>query len=290
VIDFWTYSCINCLRALPYIKAWYERYKDDGLVVIGVHAPEFAFERDESNVRKAVAQLGVRYPVALDNDFAIWKEFNNRYWPAHYFVAAQGRVRGHHFGEGNYDESERLIRALLREAGYADLPVASSAVEAKGVEVAGDLPNVQSPETYIGYKRARNFTSLGGVLRDKPRTYAEPGELELNQWALDGTWTVGGEKAVLANAPGRITFRFEARDLHLVLAPGADGRPVRFRVTIDGEAPGNDRGADVDASGMGVVKEQRLYQLIRQSDGVRDRTFSIEFLDPEVGAYAFTFG
>jgi cytochrome c biogenesis protein CcdA/thiol-disulfide isomerase/thioredoxin len=290
VIDFWTYSCINCLRALPYTKAWYERYRDDGLVVIGVHAPEFAFEKDEGNVRRAVEQLGVRYPVALDNDFAIWKSFNNRYWPAHYFIDAQGQVRGHHFGEGGYEESERLVRALLMEAGNANLPAMSNGVESAGVEMAADLSNKRSPETYVGYGRAENFTSDSGFERDAPKTYVAPATLQLNQWALDGRWTAGRQRAVLGAAPGRIEFRFQARDLHLVLGPAEAGQRVRFRVTLDGAAPGASHGIDVAADGQGAVTDQRLYQLIRQTDGVREHTFAIEFLDPGVHAYAFTFG
>jgi cytochrome c biogenesis protein CcdA/thiol-disulfide isomerase/thioredoxin len=290
VIDFWTYSCINCLRALPYTKAWYERYRDHGLVVIGVHAPEFAFEKDEGNVRRAVEQLGVRYPVALDNDFAIWKSFNNRYWPAHYFIDAQGQVRGHHFGEGGYEESERLVRALLMEAGNANLPAMSNGVESAGVEMAADLSNKRSPETYVGYGRAENFTSDSGFERDAPKTYVAPATLQLNQWALDGRWTAGRQRAVLGAAPGRIEFRFQARDLHLVLGPAEAGQRVRFRVTLDGAAPGASHGIDVAADGQGAVTDQRLYQLIRQTDGVREHTFAIEFLDPGVHAYAFTFG
>jgi len=290
VIDFWTYSCINCLRALPYVKAWHQRYKDHGLVVIGVHAPEFAFEKNADNVRRAVEDLGVTYPVALDNNFAIWRAFNNRFWPAHYFIDADGVVRGHHFGEGEYDRSEALIRTLLVNAGQQGLPPPLGAIEAQGVQIAADFDNVLSPETYVGYERASDFSSAGGFARDEPKSYAMPDVLRRNAWALDGRWTVGPEKAVVETAGGRITFRFHARDLHLVLGPAADGRPVRFRVTLDGEAPGPDRGMDVGDDGAGTVNEQRLYQLIRQSGSVSDRTFTIEFLDPGVQAFAFTFG
>ncbi|HKE92727.1 MAG TPA: cytochrome c biogenesis protein DipZ [Povalibacter sp.] len=290
LIDFWTYSCINCLRALPYVKAWYERYKDQGFIVIGVHAPEFAFEKSEANVRQAVKQFGVQYPVALDNDYAIWRAFNNQYWPAHYFIDAEGRIRGHHFGEGNYDESEALIRTLLDEAGRHELPAGIADVRSAGIEGAADEHNIQSPETYVGYERAENFGSPGGLARDAPRQYQAPASLQTNQWALSGNWTVGGEQARLDAPGGRIVFRFHARDLHLVLGPGADGAPVRFRVTLDGKAPGSDHGTDIDEQGMGTVREQRLYQLIRQSDEVRERTFTIEFLDRGAQAYAFTFG
>jgi cytochrome c biogenesis protein CcdA/thiol-disulfide isomerase/thioredoxin len=290
LIDFWTYSCINCLRTLPYLKAWYERYKDHGFVIVGVHSPEFAFEKDAKNVRRAVREFDVRYPVALDNDYAIWQAFNNRYWPAHYFIDAQGRIRGHHFGEGNYEESEDLIRTLLIDAGQKDLPGMAGGMSSDGVQVAADRSNVRSPETYVGYGRAENFISPGGFAHDQPKSYAAPGSLELNQWALDGTWAVEDQRARLNDSRGKIVFRFHARDLHLVLGPGADGKPVRFRVTIDGKDPAQDRGTDIDTRGEGVVREQRLYQLIRQTGDVKDRTFTIEFQDAGVQAYAFTFG
>ena len=290
LIDFWTYSCINCLRTLPYVKGWYDKYKDHGLVVIGVHAPEFAFEKDAGNVRNAVSDLKITYPVALDNNYAIWQGFNNQFWPAHYFIDSQGRIRGHHFGEGNYDESEATIRQLLTEAGYTDLPPAGiEPAKAVGVQAAADEAHDQSPETYVGYQRAENFTSVGGFAQDRPKLYAAPGTLTLNQWALAGTWAVDPEKAVLRAAPGKIEFRFFARDLHLVLGPGG-GKPVRFRVLLDGAVPAASHGADTDAGGQGVVTEQRLYQLIRQSGDVREHVFSIEFLDPGVQAYSFTFG
>ncbi len=292
LIDFWTYSCINCLRSLPYVNGWYEKYKDHGLVVIGVHSPEFAFERDPGNVRRAVHELGVTYPVALDSNYAIWRAFGNQYWPAHYFIDAAGRIRAHHFGEGEYAESEDTLRQLLTEAGYKDLPPGGvSAEKATGVQAASDESNMLSPETYVGYARAEHFSSPDGVLPDQPKTYSAPAKLELNQWALAGTWTVDEEKAVLDAAPGRIVFQFHARDLHLVLGPGADGTPVHFRVLVDGAAPGANHGVDTDAGGNGVVREQRLYQLIRQSDGqIRRHTFAIEFQDGGVQAYAFTFG
>jgi cytochrome c biogenesis protein CcdA/thiol-disulfide isomerase/thioredoxin len=290
VIDFWTYSCINCLRTLPYLKAWNERYKDHGLTIIGVHAPEFAFEKDEANVRRAVSELGITYPVAIDNDYAIWRAFDNQYWPAHYFVDAQGRIRGHHFGEGSYEESEQLIRQLLTEAGQRDLPGASGAMRAAAIEIAPDESNVRSPETYVGYDRAENFASPVPLAKDQPASYAIPASLPLNQWTLGGKWIVGAESAVSAASQDQIVFRFHARDLHLVLGPGPDGKPIRFRVTIEGHEPGADHGADTDAHGSGSVGEQRLYQLIRQSGAIQDRTFSIEFLDPGVRAYSFTFG
>jgi cytochrome c biogenesis protein CcdA/thiol-disulfide isomerase/thioredoxin len=292
LIDFWTYSCINCLRSLPYISGWYQKYKDHGLVVIGVHAPEFAFEKDVNNVRQAVHDLGVTYPVALDSNYAIWRAFDNQYWPAHYFIDAQGRIRGHHFGEGEYPQSEQTLRALLAEAGFRDLPPAGvSTNQLAGVGVAPDDSNMLSPETYVGYARAEHFSSPSGFIPDQAQTYAAPGKLELNQWALTGSWTVGEEKAVLSGAPGSIVFRFHARDLHLVLGPAPDGKPVRFRVRVDGAEPGSSHGVDTDASGNGVAQEQRLYQLIRQPPGeIHRHTFTIEFLDGGVQAYAFTFG
>jgi thiol-disulfide isomerase/thioredoxin len=291
LVDFWTYSCINCLRALPYVSGWYAKYKDHGLVVLGVHAPEFAFEKDVANVRRAVADLGIRYPVALDDDYAIWQGFNNQYWPAHYFIDAQGRIRAHHFGEGGYAESEQIIRALLIAAGHADLPPAGGeAAPTAGIKAAADMAHEGSPETYIGYQRAQNFSSAGGFAEDRAKSYSAPGSLALNHWALAGSWSVDREKAVLRPAPGKIEFRFIARDLHLVLGPGSDGKPIRYRVLLDGAAPGASHGADTDADGRGVVTEQRLYQLIRQSGEVGEHTFSIEFLDPGVQGYSFTFG
>ena len=289
LVDFWTYSCINCLRALPYVKRWYATYKDHGLVVIGVHAPEFAFERDPDNVRRAVGELGITYPVAIDDDYAIWRGFSNQYWPAHYFIDASGDIRAHHFGEGDYEGSERIIRDLLTQAGYKDLPPSGSAPVAAGVEAAPDLEHVSSAETYIGYRRADGFRSPGGFADDRQKSYALPSSLELNEWGLLGRWTDDPEKAVLDAPPGKIEFRFLARDLHLVLGPGSD-KPVRFRVRLDGLPPGANHGVDADAEGNGVIREQRLYQLIRQTGPVAPHTFSIEFLDGGVQAYSFTFG
>ena len=290
-VDFWTYSCINCLRALPYVESWYQKYKDHGLVLIGVHAPEFAFEKDSANVRRAVADLKITYPVALDNDYAIWQAFNNQYWPATYFVDASGRVRAHHFGEGNYDESEQIIRKLLTEAGQKDLPPPGMGQpNLVGVQAPPDEAHDQSPETYVGYRRADNFASSGGFVQDQVHAYAVPAALKLNQWALGGSWNVDPEKAVLNAGGGKIEFRFYARDLHLVLGPGSDGKPVRFRVRLDGAAPGANHGADTDSSGNGTIDQQRLYQLIRQSGDIGEHVFSIEFLDSGVQAYSFTFG
>jgi cytochrome c biogenesis protein CcdA/thiol-disulfide isomerase/thioredoxin len=290
LIDFWTYSCINCLRAIPYVRAWAEKYKDKGLVVIGVHTPEFAFERNVDNVKRAMRELRIEYPVAIDNDFAIWRAFDNQYWPAHYFIDAEGKIRHHHFGEGGYAESERVIQQLLAEAGQKDPGSGTVTVSATGAEAASDAADVKSPETYIGFMRSENFSSPGGTKQDVDHVYTRPPELKLNQWALAGTWKREDEKATLGAAGGRIAFRFHARDLHLVLGPAADGKPVRFRVLLDGKPPGEDHGVDAAADGTGTVIEQRLYQLVRQKGPVKDRTFEIEFLDPGVQAFAFTFG
>ncbi|QKZ05013.1 cytochrome c biogenesis protein DipZ [Pseudomonas eucalypticola] len=290
LVDFWTYSCINCLRTLPYLKAWAAKYHDQGLVVIGVHAPEFAFERDVGNVTAAMKKLGVTYPVAIDNDYTLWRAFDNEYWPAHYFVDTQGRIRYHHFGEGDYDQSERVIQQLLREAGHTQVSTDLVQADAKGVQQAADNQDMRSPETYVGYRRSENFASTPAVAADKAARYQLPAQPQLNQWGVEGQWTIGAEQATLAQANGRIAYRFQARDLHLVLGPGSHGRPIRFKVTVDGKAPGDAHGTDVAPDGSGQVTEQRLYQLVRQPGGVGEHTFSIEFLDPGVQAYAFTFG
>jgi cytochrome c biogenesis protein CcdA/thiol-disulfide isomerase/thioredoxin len=288
VIDFWTYSCINCIRSIPYVRAWYERYRDDGLVVIGVHAPEFAFERDPENVIQAVQDLDIRYPVALDNDYAVWKALKNNYWPAHYFFDAQGRQRYHHFGEGRYQESEMVIRQLLAEAGHAPKAGGMAATTTRGAEAGAAFATLNSPETYLGFKRADRFASPGGQVPNRPKTYASA-PLSLNQWSLEGQWVVGPQSTRATATPAAIAYRFHARDVHLVLG-STTGLPVRFRVTIDGKAPGLDAGVDVKPDGTGEVSGQRLYQLVRQKGDVRDRTFRIEFLEPGVEAFAFTFG
>jgi cytochrome c biogenesis protein CcdA/thiol-disulfide isomerase/thioredoxin len=289
LVDFWTYSCINCIRTIPYVKAWAEKYADQGLVVVGVHAPEFAFEKNVDNVRKAIAEFKIGYPVAIDNDYTIWRAFDNSYWPAHYLIDARGQIRYHNFGEGNYAETEKAIQDLLREAGGKMQASAVTVPDAKGIEAASDFGDIRSGETYIGYDKAAGFVSPEGLLTDTARDYtvAEPG---LNEWGLSGTWTVGAERATLDKAGGAIRYRFSARDLHLVLGPNPDGKPVRFRVSIDGKAPGANHGADTDAEGNGTVTATRLYQLVRQSGEVEARNFEIRFLDPGVEAYAFTFG
>jgi len=289
LVDFWTYSCINCLRTLPYLRGWATKYEPHGLVVVGVHTPEFAFEKDLSNVRRAVQELRITYPVALDNNYAIWQAFNNQYWPAEYLIDADGRIRHHHFGEGDYEQSERIIQRLLIDAGHRNVPNEMSAARGMGAEAAPDFGHMQSPETYIGYEQAENFAS-GTAQRDIAHTYTTPARLDLNGWGLEGVWTIGRDKAVLQRAPGRIVFRFHARDLHLVLGPGSTGKPVRFLVTLDGRALGRAHGADADERGTGVVTEERLYQLVRQNGPIVDHTFQIEFFDPGVQAFAFTFG
>ena len=291
LVDFWTYSCINCLRSLPYVQAWAKKYAAQGLVVIGVHTPEFAFEKVPDNVRRAVADLGVTYPVAMDNDFKIWRAFNNQYWPAHYFIDAQGRIRHHHFGEGEYEASEKVIQKLLAEAGRQGVPGGIVAPKAQGALAAADLGAVRSPETYVGYARGTNFAAKPFPVKfDQPADYTLAAPLALNQWGLSGRWIVGPEKSSLERGGGKISFRFHARDLHLVLGPGPDGKPVRFRVMLDGRAPGPDHGMDTDAQGLGTVTGQRLYQLVRRQGALGDMTFQIEFLDPGAQAFAFTFG
>ena len=289
LVDFWTYSCINCLRSIPYVRAWADRYKDSGLIVIGVHTPEFAFEKDQDNVRKAVGELKITYPVALDNDYKIWKAFSNSYWPADYMVDATGHIRFHHFGEGKYDETEQQIQQLLKEHNPQLSVNGLVKVAATGAEAPPDT-DVESPETYVGYERADSFLPSGGLKQDVAQVYTIPKHLELNQWGLAGNWTDHAQVASLDSARGKIVFRFHARDVHLVLGPAANGKPVRFRVKIDGKAPGENHGVDSDAQGDGKITDQRLYQLIRQKGAIEDRTFEIEFLDAGAQAYAFTFG
>jgi thiol-disulfide isomerase/thioredoxin len=290
LIDVWTYTCINWLRTAPYVRAWAEKYKDQGLVVIGVHAPEFPFEKNVDNVRRAVQAMGLTYPIAIDNDFAIWRAFQNQYWPALYLVDAQGRSRHHHFGEGAYEQSERFIQKLLAEAGARGIGQELVSVDAVGVEAAADWGNLRSQENYVGYGRTERFASPGGAVLDKSHVYAATARLSLNHWTLSGHWTMKKGAAVLNKPGGRIAYRFHARDLHLVMGPAAPSTSVRFRVLIDGKPPGAAHGIDVDDQGIGTVSEQRLYQLIRQSKSIADRLFEIEFLDPGVEAFAFTFG
>jgi thiol-disulfide isomerase/thioredoxin len=287
LVDFWTYTCINWLRTLPYLRAWVQKYPQ--LAIVGVHTPEFPFERDIDNVRRAVRRIGIDYPVVIDNDYSIWRAFNNQYWPALYLVDARGRVRQHYFGEGDYDRSEVAIQRLLAEAG-AGASVSGAWVDASGLEAPADWDNLRSGENYVGYERTENFASRGGVEINRRRLYAAPARLSLNQWALVGEWTIGPKATVLSSPNGRIVYRFHARDLHLVMGPPRQGTPVRFRVSIDGQPPGSAYGLDVDAAGNGTVVEPRLYQLIRQARPIVDRQFEIEFLDAGVETYSFTFG
>lgn len=290
VVNFWTYSCINSLRALPYLRAWRERYRDRGLEVIGVHAPEFGFEKDPAKVRLASGQLSVGYPDLQDNDYAVWRAFANQGWPGFYFIDARGRLRGYRLGEGKYEEAEQLIRGLLAEAGHdvSDVPV--TPIEGKGIEAAADWHNLRSPEAYLGHAKAVGFASPGGIRADRALSYVSAANLPLNQWDLAGDWKVGGEFATLQEGAGAIRFRFHARDVHLVLGGAAGRRPIRFRVTINGRAPGASHGVDVDAAGWGEVREDRLYQLVRQAGEIADRTVAVEFSQPGVRAYVFTFG
>jgi thiol-disulfide isomerase/thioredoxin len=290
LINFWTYTCINWLRSLPYLRAWADNYKDQGLLVIGVHTPEFDFEDDLDNVRRAAKELGVEYPIAVDSDYAIWNAFGNRYWPAFYFVDAQGKIRHHRFGEGEYEQSEMILQQLLTEAGIGGISQDLVSVDARGVEAAADWANLRSPENYLGSERTQNFALFPGAFLGTRRVYAAPPRLHLNHWALTGDWTVQAQATVLNQAEGRIAYRFHARDLHLVMRPAAPGTPIRFRVLLDGQPPGAAHGTDVDDQGNGTVTEPRLYQLVRQPGPVTEHTFEITFLDPGVQAYAFTFG
>jgi thiol-disulfide isomerase/thioredoxin len=289
LVSFWTYSCVNWIRTQPYLRAWAEKYEDDGLVVIGVHTPEFEFEKNLENVRWAVGNLGVGYPVVTDNDLGIWRAFGNQYWPAFYFIDASGRLRHEKFGEGDYEQSERVIQQLLIEAG-AKVDLEPAAVTPVGLEVAADWGNLKTPETYVGYARASGFASPGGMRVGEARDYVAPSSLRTNQWGLSGNWLVEHEAATVSAPGGRIVFKFRARDVNLVMGPSAPGSPVRFRVLVDGEAPGAAHGGDVDANGYGTVVEQRLYQLVRQPGDITDREVQIEFLDAGAEAYAFTFG
>jgi thiol-disulfide isomerase/thioredoxin len=290
VIDFWTYTCINWRRTLPYLRAWAAKYKEQGLVVIGVHSPEFSFEKSVDNVRKAVADMGLEFPIAVDNDFEIWRAFNNQYWPALYVIDSQGHIRHYTFGEGHYEQSEQVIQQLLVESGATAVAHDLVTVNPQGVEVAADWASLGSPETYVGYERGAHFSSPGGVVRGKDHFYNIPEQLRLNQWALLGHWRVRPEAAALTQAGGRIAYRFRARDLHLVMGPAARGGSVRYRVLIDGQPPGDDHGVDVDSQGYGTIADQRLYQLVRQTNPHSERLFEIEFLEPGVEAFSFTFG
>ena len=290
VVEFWTYSCINWRRSLPYVRAWSERYRQQGLVVIGVHSPEFAFERDVENVRQAARATGIDYPIAIDNDYAIWRAFNNEFWPALYLIDEKGRIRHHKFGEGDYDQSEAAIQLLLSEAGAEGFGPGLARINPAGPEVAADWFDLKSGENYVGYERTENFASPGGLAMNKSRSYASPAELKLNHWALAGDWIADRQSIRSSAASGRIAYQFHARDLHLVMGAAGLQTPVRFRLKLDGQTPGVARGTDVDANGEGTVSEPRMYHLVRQEKPIVDRRFEIEFVDPGVDAYSFTFG
>jgi thiol-disulfide isomerase/thioredoxin len=290
LVDFWTYTCINWLRTLGYVRAWHEKYEDQGLVVVGVHTPEFPFERDADNVRWAAKYQRVEYPIALDPDYAIWRAFANNYWPAVYIADGEGRIRHNHFGEGGYVECEMAVQMLLREAGRSDVPEGLVSVADEGFEAQADWQNLGSPETYLGYQQAQNFVSADGAEFDEPHDFAVPDRLERNQWALAGNWTFGPGASVLNEAEGRLVFRFHARDVNLVIGPPEGGSSIPFRVTVDGEPPDDAHGLDVDEGGNGTLDRPRLHQLIREPGSITDRTVEISFLAPGAEAYCFTFG
>jgi thiol-disulfide isomerase/thioredoxin len=290
LVQFWTYTCINWLRTLPYVRAWAEKYKDRGLVVIGVHTPEFPFEHDIDNVRRAAQAMGIDYPIAIDNDYEVWRAFANHYWPALYFADAQGRIRHHRFGEGDYDRSEMVLQQLLAEAGIEAIPGGLAEVEATGPEAAADWADLRSPENYLGYDRTFNFETGGSPLSDKSDVYSAPTQLSVNHWALSGDWRVTADAIRLNKPNGRLAYQFHSRDLHLVMGPADRGRSARFHVSLDGRSAGAAHGVDVDDQGNGTVTDQRMHQLIRQPTPIRDRRFEIEFSDPGVEAFVFTFG
>jgi thiol-disulfide isomerase/thioredoxin len=290
LVNFWTYTCINSLRPMPYVKSWAEKYKAAGLVVIGAHTPEFSFERESVNVENAVRELKITFPVAIDSKYAIWQSFNNQAWPAQYLVDAKGRIRYHHFGEGEYAEIEHDIQELLKENGATGVAGDTVSESGAGIEAAPDWADERSPETYVGYRQAQNFASPPRVRKDSVGMYTAPAKLSLNHWGLSGSWTVNAESAVLQAVPGKVVFRFHSRDLNLVLAPGKDAKPVRFIVRLDGAAPGENHGVDTTPDGSGEIREPRLYQIIRQSGPIADRTFEIEFLDTSASVLDFTFG
>ncbi|HVU99651.1 MAG TPA: thioredoxin family protein [Puia sp.] len=290
LVEFWTYTCINWRRTLPYVRTWADRYKDKGLVVIGVHTPEFGFEKNADNVRWAIKDMDIDFPVAMDNNYTIWRAFNNQYWPALYFIDARGDIRHHQFGEGSYEQSEKVIQQLLREAGASGVSELPTPVETVGAEVAADWGHLGSGENYLGFERTSNFASPGGAEPNRRQVYVAPARLRLNEWALAGDWSMGTESDVLNGKTGRVVYRFHARDVNLIMGPAAKGHSVGYRVLIDGKEPGDAHGVDVDARGNGKVTGQRMYQLIRQREAIADREFAIEFLGPGVEVFDFTFG
>jgi thiol-disulfide isomerase/thioredoxin len=289
LVDFWTYTCVNWLRTLPYVRAWDAKYRDQGLVVIGVHTPEFPFESDIDNVRWALKDMDVSYPIAVDSNYGVWRAFDNNYWPAVYLADANGRIRFHHFGEGAYDDTEKAIQRLLNDSGRT-IDNHLVKVSPRGLEVAADYGTLRSPESYLGYERAEAFASAGDAVGDAPRLYTVPPRLTINQWALAGNWTVKG-KPIVPNEPnGRIVYRFHARDVNLIMGPPAESRPVRFTVKVDGKPPAAAHGTDIDEQGNGTISRQRTYQLVRQQQGISDREFEIQFAEPGVEVFCFTFG
>jgi thiol-disulfide isomerase/thioredoxin len=290
LVDFWTYTCVNWLRTLPYVRAWDARYRDKGLTVVGVHTPEFAFEHDVENVKRAARELRVEYPIAIDSDYGVWRAFSNHYWPAAYVADGEGRIRFHHFGEGEYEMTEMVIQQLLAEAGAAGVDRDLVAVDPKGLEVEADWRTVQSGETYTGYLQATGFAQAGGARFDEPDSYTAPSRLLLNDWALTGNWTVTRAAAVSNARSGQLAFQFHARDLNLVMGPSPKGASIPFRVSLDGKPPGNAHGTDTDANGSGTLDRQDTYQLVRQAGPIGDRRFEIEFADAGAEAYCFTFG
>jgi thiol-disulfide isomerase/thioredoxin len=290
LVEFLTYTCINWLRTLPYVRAWAAKYRDHGLTVIGVHTPEFPFERNVDNIRQAAQDMEIDFPIAIDSDYGVWQAFRNMYWPALYFIDAQGNIRHHQFGEGEYEESEVVIQRLLAEAGFGGIDGEVVSVDPRGVELGADWDTLGTPETYVGYERTENFASPGDVVLDQPHAYTAPADLRLNHWALSGNWTVGPQATTLNEPAGRIVCRFQARDLHLVVGPAIRGGSVPFSVRLDGQPPGAAHGLDIDEQGNGTVTEQRLYQLIRQHGPVREHKFEISFPNPGIQAYVFTFG
>jgi thiol-disulfide isomerase/thioredoxin len=290
LVDFWTYTCINWRRTLPYIRAWNDKYPKHGLVLVGVHTPEFDFEKDAEDVTRASVAMGIKYPIAMDNEYAIWRSFENQYWPALYFIDARGQIQSHNFGEDNYQQSERLIQQLLLKEGTGGFDRELASVDATGAEAAAAWSDLGSQENYVGYERTENFSSPGGLARRKCRSYGYPTTLKLNHWALAGSWTAE-KHAVASNAArARVAYRFHARDLHLVMSPASRGTPVRFHVLLDGLPPGAAHGTDIDEQGTGVLTEPRMYQLIRQPKPIVDRSFEIEFVDSGAEAFSFTFG
>jgi thiol-disulfide isomerase/thioredoxin len=290
LVDFWTYTCVNWLRSLPYVRAWDAKYADQGLTTIGVHTPEFDFERDVDNIVAQAKAMGVTYPIAVDSDYGVWRAFDNHYWPAVYLADAQGRIRYHHFGEGEYEMQEMVIQQLVVEVGAADVGMDLVSVDPIGLEVAADYRTLRSPETYLGYGQATGFASPDGLHGDEPYAYLPASSLRLNEWAPAGSWEISRRAATAAEPNARLAFRFQARDVNLVMGPATRGSAIPFHVSLDGVPASDAHGVDVEADGSGTVSEQRTYQLIRQSPPITERTVEIVFHEPGVELFCFTFG